>query len=64
MEKMIELFNDLYKFILSGAAISLLIVVLFIWYCAYLDLRDKKKFDEKYRKNRTIKDIIWQLRKK
>ena len=64
MEKMIELFSNLYIFILSGVSIGFLVAVLFIWYCVYRDMKDKEAFDEKYRKNRTIKDIIWQLRKK
>ena len=61
---MIELFNDLYRFILSGVSIGFLVAALFLWYCVYKDMKDKQKFDEKYRKSRTIKDIIWQLRKK
>ena len=61
---MIESFSDLYKFILSGVSIGLLIAALFVWYCVYRDMKDRQAFDEKYRKNRTIKDIIWQLRKK
>jgi hypothetical protein len=61
---MIEILNDLYTFIVSGVAISLLIAALFVWYCVHKDMKEKEMFDEKYRKNRTIKDIIWQLRKK
>jgi hypothetical protein len=49
---------------MSGVAISFLIAALFVWYCVHKDMKEKEMFDEKYRKNRTIKDIIWQLRKK
>lgn len=52
---MIELFNDVYQFIISGAAISLLVAVLFIWYCVYRDMKERKIFDEKYRKSRKDK---------
>ena len=53
---MIELFNDLYSFILSGVSISLLIAALFVWYCIYKDMKDRKTFDDKYRKSRNIKN--------
>jgi hypothetical protein len=61
---MIELFSDLYSFILSGVSIGFLVAALFLWYCVHRDMKEKKAFDDKYRKSRTIKDIIWQLRKK
>lgn len=61
---MIELFNDLYRFILSGVAIGFLVAALFTWYCVYRDMKEKERFDEQYRKSRTVKDFIWQLRKK
>ena len=53
---MIELLNDLYQIIISGVAISFLIAVLFVWYCVYRDMKERKMFDEKYRKSRDIKD--------
>ena len=61
---MIELLSDLYAFIMSGIAIGFVIAALFVWYCVHKDMKEREAFDEKYRKNRTIKDIIWQLRKK
>jgi hypothetical protein len=60
---MIEFFADLYSFILSGVAIGFLVAALFIWYCVYKDMKDKEKFDEKYRQSRTVKDNLWNLRK-
>ena len=61
---MIELFSDLYSFILSGVSISFLVAALFLWYCVHRDMKERKAFDDKYRKSRTIKDMICQLRKK
>ena len=56
---MIEFMTDLYEFILSGVAISFLIAALFTWYCVYKDMKDRQKFDEKYRQSRDIKDSEW-----
>jgi hypothetical protein len=58
---MIELLNDLYIFIMSGVAISFLIAALFVWYCVHKDMKEREMFDEKYRKNRDIKDKDWKL---
>ncbi len=58
---MIELLNDIYIFIMSGVAISLLIAALFVWYCVHKDMKEREAFDEKYRKNRDIKDKDWKL---
>ena len=56
---MIEFLIDLYDFILSGAAISLLVAVLFVWYCVYKDMKDRQKFDDKYRKSRNLTNKEW-----
>ena len=56
---MIELFNDIYAFIMSGVAIGFLVAVLFVWYCLSKDMKDRQKFDEKYRQSRDIKDSEW-----
>lgn len=56
---MIEFFVEFYNFILSGAAVSLLVAVLFIWYCVYKDMKDKQKFDDKYRKSRELTNKEW-----
>jgi hypothetical protein len=61
MEKMIELLNDIYIFIMSGVAVGLLIAALFVWYCVHKDMKEREMFDEKYRKNRDIKDKDWKL---
>ena len=53
---MIELFNDLYSFILSGVSIGFLVAALFIWYCIHRDMKDRQTFDDKYRKSRDMKD--------
>jgi hypothetical protein len=56
---MIELFSDLYSFILSGVSIGFLVAALFVWYCIYKDMKDIKKFDEKYRKSRELTNKEW-----
>ena len=56
---MIELLSDIYAFIMSGVAIGFLVAVLFVWYCLYRDMKDRQKFDEKYRQSRNIKDSEW-----
>lgn len=57
---MIELFNDLYKFILSGVSIGFLVAALFLWYCVHRDMKEKEAFDDKYKKSRNIKDNKWE----
>lgn len=56
---MIEFFVEFYNFILSGAAVSLLVAVLFVWYCVYKDMKDRQKFDDKYRKSRELTNKEW-----
>jgi len=56
---MIEFFVEFYNFILSGAAVSLLVAVLFIRYCVYKDMKDRQKFDDKYRKSRELTNKEW-----
>jgi hypothetical protein len=53
---MIELLNDLYRFIISGVAIGFLVAALFVWYCVYRDMKEKEAFDEKYRRNRNVEN--------
>ena len=56
---MIELLNDLYRFILSGVSIGFVVAAFFIWYCIYRDMKEREAFDEKYRKSRDLKDKEW-----
>lgn len=58
-ENMIEFMADLYTIVLSGVAISFVIAALFTWYCVYKDIKDKQKFDDKYRKNRELTNKEW-----
>jgi len=53
---MIELLNDLYRFIISGVAVGFLVAALFVWYCVYRDMKEKEAFDEKYRKSRDVEN--------
>ncbi len=55
-DNMIELLNDLYRFIISGVAIGFLVAALFVWYCVYRDMKEKEAFDEKYRKSRDVEN--------
>jgi hypothetical protein len=55
-DNMIELLNDLYRFIISGVAVGFLVAALFVWYCVYRDMKEKEAFDEKYRKNRDVEN--------
>jgi hypothetical protein len=56
---MIELLNDLYRFILSGVSIGFVVAAFFIWYCIYRDMKEREAFDEKYRKSRDLKNKEW-----
>ena len=47
---MIELFNDIYRFVISGVAISFLVAALFLWYCVPKDMKEREAFDDKYKK--------------
>ena len=56
---MIELFSDLYRFILSGVCIGFLVAVLFLWYCIHRDMKEREYFDDKYRKSRDLTNQEW-----
>jgi len=56
---MIELLNYLYRFIISGVAISFLVAALFVWYCIHRDMKEREAFDEKYKKSRDLKNKEW-----
>jgi hypothetical protein len=56
---MIELLNDLYRFILSGVSIGFVVAAFFVWYCINRDMKEREAFDEKYRKSRDLKDKEW-----
>ena len=56
---MIELFNDLYRFIVSGVAVGFLVAALFLWYCVHRDMKDREAFDDKYRKSRNLTNQEW-----
>ena len=53
---MIELLNDLYRFIISGVAVGFLVAALFVWYCVHRYMKEKEAFDEKYRKSRDVEN--------
>lgn len=58
---MIELIADLYPYFMWSISIGFLVAAFVLWYCIYVDMKDKQKFDEKYRKNRNIKNKEWDI---
>ena len=58
---MIEIFADLYPYFMWSISIGFLVAAFVLWYCIYVDMKDKQKFDEKYRKNRNIKNKEWDI---
>ena len=51
---MIEFFEDLYAFLVTGAGVTLLVGVLLYWYMVYIDNKQTDDFDKKYRESRDM----------
>ena len=51
---MIEFFEDLYAFLVTGAGVTLLVGVLIYWYMIYIDNKQTNDFDKKYRESRDV----------
>ena len=51
---MIEFFEDVYAFLVTGAGVTLLIGVLIYWYMIYIDNKQTNDFDKKYRESRDV----------
>jgi hypothetical protein len=51
---MIEFFEDLYAFLVTGAGVTLLVGVLLYWYMVYIDNKQNNDFDKKYRESRDV----------
>ena len=49
---MVEFFQELYAFLVTGAGVTLLIGVLIYWYMIYIDNKQTEDFDKKYRESR------------
>lgn len=49
---MIELMEEIYRWILSGACIAAVVAALFYWYAVYIDTKQYDDFDKKYRESR------------
>jgi high-affinity Fe2+/Pb2+ permease len=52
---MIELITDAYGLIMSGVCIAAIIAAVIYWYMISVDLKQRKKFDKKYRASRDVK---------
>jgi len=51
---MIDFFEDLYAFLVTGAGVTLLVGVLLYWYMVYIDNKQNNDFDKKYRESRDV----------
>jgi high-affinity Fe2+/Pb2+ permease len=51
---MIELITDVYGFIMSGICIAAIIAAVIYWYMISVDLKQREKFDKKYRASRDV----------
>jgi hypothetical protein len=51
---MVEFFEDVYAFLVTGAGVTLLIGVLIYWYMIYIDNKQTNDFDKKYRESRDV----------
>jgi hypothetical protein len=58
---MIETIADLYPYFMWSLSFGFVIAALVMWYCIYMDMKDKEKFDDKYRKSRNLKNKEWDL---
>ena len=52
---MVEVFQDAYAFLVTGAGVTLLVGVLIYWYMIYIDNKQTEDFDKKYRESRNDK---------
>jgi hypothetical protein len=52
---MINFLSEMYTFFMTFVSISFLVAALFVWYCVHRDMKERKIFDEKYRKSRKDK---------
>jgi nitrogen fixation-related uncharacterized protein len=49
---MVELIQEIYRWILSGVCIAAVVAALFYWYAVYIDSKQYDDFDKKYRESR------------
>jgi hypothetical protein len=58
---MIEIFADLYPYFMWSISVAFFVAALLIGYCIYIDMKEKQKFDDKYRKSRNLKNKKWDI---
>ena len=49
---MIEIMEEIYKWIISGVGIAAVVAALLYWYAVYIDSKQYDDFDKKYRESR------------
>lgn len=49
---MVELMQEIYRWVLSGVGIAAVVAALFYWYAVYIDSKQYEDFDKKYRESR------------
>jgi nitrogen fixation-related uncharacterized protein len=48
----VELIQEIYRWIISGVGIAAVVAALFYWYAVYIDSKQYDDFDKKYRESR------------
>jgi hypothetical protein len=38
-----------------------IVAAFIVWFCIYMDMKEKQKFDEKYKRHRNLKNKEWDL---
>jgi hypothetical protein len=42
-------------------SVGFIVAAFVVWFCIYMDMKEKQKFDEKYRRHRNLKNKEWDL---
>jgi len=58
---MMELIADLYPYFMWSLSAGFIVAAFIVWFCIYMDMKEKQKFDEKYRRHRNLKNKEWDL---
>ena len=61
MIDVIDFFANLYPVVMWAIAMGFLVLALVMWYCIHVDMKEKEKFDQKYRQSRDIKNKKWDI---
>jgi hypothetical protein len=58
---MMELIADLYPYFMWSLSAGFIVAAFIVWFCIYMDMKEKQKFDEKYKRHRNLKNKEWDL---